>query len=389
MEFTRNEINTLKLSGVGHFGCHLAMLVFPTAAVSIAAEENLPYEVVFGWSIAGYLLFGLGALPVGLLTDRTLAHRVVRTGVVGLGPALMLVALTDPGFGLAAALALVGFFASIYHPAGMSLISRTVAKRGSALGINGVFGNFGIAGAPIFTEIAAREWGWRGAYFALGAVLLILGLAVSALPINEPRAGENRRDEHHHEPRERLMLFLVLMVAMTLAGVAYRAATLVQPAFYAEKVAFIGYGTATTCVYLIGTAGQYIGGRLADRFDLRYLYMGCLLFCVPFAATMAAASGVPLLICASFFLVFSLAMQPIENSLVARFTPDRWRSTGYGLKFTVVFSIGALSVGGVQWIVGHFSLAAVFVAIAGVFAMMIFVTAFLLTMSRGQSVIQR
>ena len=50
------------------------------------------------------------------------------------------------------------------------------------------------------------------------------------------------------------------------------------------------------------------------------------------------------------FAFFSLGMQPIENSLFAQFTPERWRSTAYGLKFTMTFGIGASAVAMVEWV---------------------------------------
>ncbi len=375
--FDSNERHTMALAGVGHFGAHFAMLIFPTAAVAIAAEEGIPLDLVLGWSFLGYLIFGLGALPVGFLTDHMRARWVVRLGVIGIGAATIAVALAQPGSQVIWALALVGLFASFYHPAGLGLISRTVRARGTALGINGICGNLGIAGAPIATELLARAAGWRSAYLVLGAVLLLLGLAVSFLPIEEPPPGSEARDEHHHQSSERLQLFLILMVAMTLGGLSYRANTVAQPAYYAERVPMIGYGVATSIVYAVGTVGQYLGGRIADRYDLRWAYLAFHALSLPFVLAMSALAGAPLMIVAAGFIFFSVGMQPIENSLVARFTPDRWRSTGFGLKFSVVFGVGAVSVRAVEWFLASYSLAAMFRAVGAVVGLIV-VTALLL-----------
>ena len=387
MNLSLNEKHTLQLTGVAHFGCHLAMLIFPTAAIALAREEGIPLETVLGWSFAGYFIFGLGAFPVGLLTDRLRARWVVRTGVLGIGPAMMAVALTTPGPGLAVALGGVGAIASLYHPAGMSLISRTIHHRGKALGINGICGNMGIAAAPVLTEWFSSLWGWRAAYLGLGVLLILMGLLVAFRSIEEPRPGEAVRDERHHEPFERLKLFLILMVAMTLAGLAYRASSLAQPAFFAERVDFVGYGVATSLVYLVATLGQYLAGHLADRYDLRILYLLFHGLGLPFVLAMAALWGAPLLVCAAIFIFFSIGMQPIENSLVARFTPDRWRSTGYGLKFTVVFAIGSLSVWGVQGIIVHSSLSMVFPAIGGLVFLVFLTACFLIWQTKGRPVL--
>ncbi|MFP6599081.1 MAG: MFS transporter [Deltaproteobacteria bacterium] len=385
MSFDRNEKNTLWLTGVAHFGVHMAMLVYPTAAVAIAASEGIGLDVVLGWSFFGYLVYGLGGLPVGILTDHLSARWVVRTGVLGLGLAMMAVATAEPGRGIVLALVVVGAFASLYHPAGLGLISKTVRARGTALGVNGIFGNLGIAAAPVLTELAAAAWGWRGAYLALGAALLVPGLVVSLLPIHESPATGDRASEEGLAS-DRRVLFAILLVAMMIGGLAYRAASLAQPAYYAERVGFMGYGAATSVVYLMGTVGQYIAGRMADRGDLRILYLVFQGLSLPFVAAMAFLSGLPLMMAASVYVFFAIGMQPIENSLVARFTPERWRSTGYGLKFSAVFGVGALSVRGVETFMRDYSLAQVFTGIAGLVALIMAAATVIIWLTRGQPV---
>ena len=387
MKFSRNELSSLQLASVGHFGCHFAMLVYPTAAIALAQQEGLPFDMVIGWSFLGYFIFGLGGLPVGFLADRLKARWVVVTCVLGLGPALMLVALAQPGRQLILALAVVGVFASLYHPAALGLLSRTHVRRGTALGINGIFGNFGIALAPILTEFTARAWGWRGAYLAAGALLILPGLAVAFLRVDEPASGQVLPEENSRDSSEHMKLFILLLVAMTFGGLGYRAATVAQPAYFAEKVHFMGYGVATTLVYIVGAAGQYIGGRLADRHDLSVLYLVFHAISLPFVFCMAVLSGAPLLGVAGMFLFFNLSMQPIENSLVARFTPDRWRSTAYGFKFTLTFSIGALSVWGVQSIIERYTLAHVFPAIGGVMFLVVLTAGLIVWRTRGQKLL--
>ncbi len=385
--FTANERNALALTAVGHFGAHFAMLVFPTVAVVIAREEGIALETVLGWSFLGYLLFGAGALPVGVIADHMRSRWVVRTGVLGIGLAMVATSFAAPGPRLATGLAAIGVFASLYHPAGLGLLSRTVRARGTALGINGVFGNLGIAGAPLAAELATSALGWRGAYAALGIALFVIGAAVSMLSIDEPAPGDMTADDHHHEGRERLTLFAILLVAMTLGGLSYRANTVAQPAYYAERIGFFGHGVATTIAYSLGTVGQYVGGRLADRYDLRLLYVGFHALSLPFVLAMAVTSELPLLMSASLFVFFSLGMQPIENSLVARFTPDRWRATGYGLKFAVVFGIGALSVGGVRAVLARTDLAVVFLAIGALVATLVCIASYLAWRTRATPIL--
>src|SRR2546428_808211 len=145
MPYSANERRVLAVTGVAHLSTHFFELMFPTLAVALAQQADLPLAQVLGWIFVGYLLFGLGALPAGLLTDRIGGKRVLVGGMLGMGVAALTAGFVSPGPSLAALLAVIGLCASVHHPAGMSLISHTIAARGRALGLNGIFGNVGIA----------------------------------------------------------------------------------------------------------------------------------------------------------------------------------------------------------------------------------------------------
>jgi predicted MFS family arabinose efflux permease len=149
----------------------------------------------------------------------------------------------------------------------------------------------------------------------------------------------------------------------------------------------MGHGVATSLVYGLGILGQWAGGRLADRYDLRILYLCFQALALPFVLLMSVLAGLPLLVAAAGYVFFAIGMQPIENSLVARFTPDRWRCTGYGLKFSVVFGIGALSVRGVQQFLERGTLSGVFVAVGGIIALLVCVAAYLAWRTRAAPIL--
>ncbi len=342
-EYTSNERRILVLAGAGHFVAHFAELMYPTLAVSLAADTGIPLAEVLGWSTIGYLLFGVGALPAGYLADRIGSRRIVLTSLGGTGLAAIAAGFSTPGPMLAAALAALGLAASLYHPAGMSLISRGVRARGRALGLNGIAGNAGIALTPVCTAALIGLAGWRMAYVACGTTILLVTALLATRPIDEPHGDQQDAAPAPPDPY-RLPRFALLCLAAMLAGISYRANTVAQPAFFAERVTLVGYGSATTLAYLAGMVGQYVGGRLADRYPLRYLYLATHLASIPPLLLMAHLGELPLLLTAGTFVFFSLGMQPIENSLFAQLTPPRLRGTGYGMKFVVTFGVGALGV---------------------------------------------
>lgn len=375
----RNERNVLLLTGAGHFTTHFFELMFPTLAVALALQQGLPLEQVLGWSFLGYLLFGLSALPAGLLADRVSARLLLLVALFGLGVVSLAASEVESGRALTVCLAAIGLFAGIYHPVGMSLISRTIDARGRALGVNGIFGNLAIALTPLVTAFLCTHVGWQHTYRIVGYVMCALAVACAFLPVHEPARGVHPPAARGDATRFAWAPLLVLFVAAALAGLSYRGNTLVQPAYFAAHVTELGYGAATSLAYALGIAGQYVGGRLADRHDLRRLYLLFHACSLPALLAMTALGGLPLIACAAVFAFFSLGMQPIENSLFAQLTPPHRRATMYGVKFVATFGVGSLAVFLVRWADGSGGLSYALVCLAGVVLLVIAAAALLVT----------
>ncbi|MBW2454072.1 MAG: MFS transporter [Deltaproteobacteria bacterium] len=368
----RNERRVLAATCFAHGMTHLYMLVFPALVTPLRQELGLDLGEALELAFLGYLLYGLGSLPAGIIADRWSARWMLTLCLALSGAGAVLAGLSHSPTTLVMALGVLGIGASIYHPTGMALISRAFHdRRGRALGLNGVFGNIGLASAPFVTGLLTSMLGWRWAYGALGAMGLAGSLWVATMPIDdsvvEPDAAGSARagtaDAGHLK-----RYFLVLCVAMMLAGLAYRSASLVMPSYFELKASFLvptataiveafggtGAKTAaatalTSLVYATGIVGQMLGGRVADSRDLRLSYLCFHLLAIPPVIAMVWLAEVPLLLAAMLYILFGLGMQPIENSLIAKLTPPAWRSTAYGLKFVLAFGVGSFAVG----IVGH------------------------------------
>jgi MFS family permease len=303
-------------------------------------------------------------------------------GVVLMGAGLTLSGLFASPAVIPAGLTLVGIGASIYHPAGLALISRTIRKRGYALGINGVWGNLGIASAPLLTGVLTWAFSWQAAFVILGLSAIVLTLALGMIRIDETITAYERRKGGANN--EYLKYYVVLCVALVFAGIAYRGNMVLLPAYFELKADFFSHliesvsfvktqGTSTlaatlltSLVLVVGMFGQILGGWAADRFDLRYAYLAFQGLAVPFLLAMAFTTDYLLAICAAVYILFSLGMQPIENSLIAAFTPTRWRSTGFAVKFILNFGIGSTVVYMIGFVKTRYTLETVYVFLAGV-----------------------
>jgi MFS transporter, FSR family, fosmidomycin resistance protein len=391
----QNTRNVLILCSVGYFSSYFFELMFPTLAVTLASQTRLPLDEVWSWSFGGYLLFGLGAAPAGFLADRMGVRRVLVVALFALGVASLAASEAPNGRVLSLSLALMGACASVFRPVGMSLISRAIDARGRALGVMGVVGNAAIALTPIITAALCTRLGWQATYRVVGYAMCAIAIASAFLRVDEQRgaaeglaagwgagAAPISRDASAHEA---LLPLGVLAGAAALAGVSHRGNTIVQPAYFAARVPELGFGVTTSLVYLLGIAGQYVGGRLADRYDPRRLYLAFHLLSLPALLLMAVFANAPLVACAGVFVFFSLGMQPIEDSLFAHLTPPRWRATAYGAKIAVTVGVGSLAVWLVRWAAATGGLSYALLWLAGVVLLVVGAAALLVRLGERPS----
>ena len=378
MSMNTNERKILSTTCFGHFMSHFNMLVFPALLLPLTEKYGMGLAEVLALSFWMYLLFGVTALPWGLLSDRFGAKPLLLIFYTGAGLCGLAAGwfVNDPGtFSLC--LAGVGLFSGIYHPAGLGLISKGIDRMSMALGYNGMAGNAGLAAAPILAGLINYYYGIETAFFFLGGCNLCGAFLMVALPLQEP---EKKKKSIGDSSGRLVMAFAVLCVAMMLGGVAYRCATVVLPSYFEFRnpglLAYLGSldwfpasrnvaATAlSSLVFSVGMLGQYLGGRVAERFDPRRGYLVFHLIALPLALLMAFTTDVPLLLVTICYMFFLLGMQPIENTLVAYLTPDRLRHSAYGTKFILTFGVGSVAVYWVGWIKIQWSLSAVFVAMS-------------------------
>jgi len=398
-----NEHKIITFTCIAHFLTHFYELVFPALAIPLTLSLGMDLGDVLKLSFLMYLLYGVGALPWGIISDRFGNRRSLVIFFFGCGAGALMTAFSHSAVTIALSLAVVGFFASIYHPAGMGLISLGIRNRGMALGINGVAGNIGLVSAPFAAGILNWLVGWQMTYLLIGIFSMLWGGILLVIPIDETPIHEVSTDTDPavHDTNSYMKYFLILCCVMTVAGLSYRANSVALPAYLEYKAAFLwNYfqdinlpnfeGTKTlaatlltSSVYLVGIFGQLAGGKVADKYDLRWMYLVFHGASLPFVILMALLSEELLVISASLYVFFALGMQPIENSLVAHYTPSKWRSTGYGIKFILVFGVGALAVYLVGWIKHLWSFEGVYFVAGGFVVLLVMIIFLLLWVSRG------
>lgn len=189
---------------------------------------------------------------------------------------------------------------------------------------------------------------------ALGVVFVIL--------IQRGVVRETRHDAVPQPDPDRgdtVKAYIILALCMVCGGLIYQSTQSTLPKVFEEGLGgllgdggTLGVGTAVMIVYGVAGLLQVACGHLADRFPLKYVYVGMYLAQIPLLATILAFTGAPLLLVSVMAVTLNIGALPAENSLLAKFTPARWRATAYGLKFVLAFGVAGLGVQLAAWIRG-------------------------------------
>jgi MFS family permease len=376
------ETSIILLTSLAHALCHIGELIFVGVMLEVKREFGLHEVQVTALALLGYVLMGLGALPVGYLSDRWGPRRLLQIYWLAMAGAGLIVALASNVVFLFAGLTLLGLAASIYHPAGLAMLSLGVRRRGRAMGINGVAGSLGVACGPLLGSHCAALGTWRSAYVALAVLALAAAgfMALSRARFRDveaqlfalhrsslPSRGGTRAAAWLGVP----LALVCIFIAMMLGGFNYRCLVTALPPFFSgnqpsEQELFKG-GWLVFITLVMGGIGQFAGGRAADHFGARRVYPAILAVMVPVSAGLALLEGsLAALPIACGVAICLFAQQPVENSLLAEWTTARRRSISYGTKFALTFGIGALGTQAAGWIWGATgSMAPVFLVIAG------------------------
>ena len=395
-QMSPNERNIMAVTCFGHFMSHFNLLVFPALVLPLSALFGLDLARVITLAFWMYFLFGVSALAWGVLSDIFGARPLLLVFFVGSGISALAASFSvDSPRALSLCLAGVGLFSGIYHPAGLGLISRGMSKVGMAMGYNGIAGNLGLAASPLLTGAINYSFGPKAVFLFLGGFNLLGAFFILFFPIHESER-EKRSDSRASD--NYLAGFLILCVCMMLSGIAYRMAAVILPSYFElqnqslfQELSRIPWLSAsrnvaatafTSLVFLIGALGQYLGGWVVERYEPRRTYILFHAIAALLAFLMAYTTDIPLILVTAGYIMFLLGGQPIENTLVTRFTPEKLRDSAFGIKAILSFGIGSLSVHLVGWIKMGWSLPAVFVAGAGISVLAILSGMVLIAVSR-------
>lgn len=392
----RKERTIVALTGCSHALTHGNMLIFPAVLLLLQKEFSLGYLELGVIGNIMTLTYGLGALPGGMIYNVLGTRKLYLLCFLGCCLSLILVAFSPTLILFTAGLALLGVFGSIYHPWVNSLITSTVREYGRALGIHGSAGNIGLAAAPFIAGLIGSYLGWRATYllFALpGLALVLWSLFVDMSPREEMRKDEvpHGKKSNPGMMKSYFSLPLVLLyLANMMHSFSFTGSLTFLPAYMAKRTSFqifsldsVALGGMLSAVVLsMGIFGQYGGGVLSQRPDLEKKFLAISILAFPFIFAMSFTTDLLLFILSLIFFFFNFFLQPMNNTLLAQYTPAEMRGTAFGIFFFLAFVFGSLASSFSGFVAQNFGLQWVFMGLSSSAFLLIFIALFILKMKR-------
>jgi MFS family permease len=345
------------LLNIGHGIDHMFLLIFATAVGTIAAAFGFAnWTDLMPYSVGAFALFGLGALPAGRLGDLWGRRVMMIIFFAGMGAASLLVAVTQNAWQLAAALTLLGAFASIYHPVGIPMLVQNVPNPGAVIGINGLAGNLGIAVAALVTGLFVKWIGWRAA-FAVPGLLAIACAVVFAMACPQEAEAPSRRKGGKARvvlsPAMLVRAFTVMTAAAVASSLLFNFTTngnaqLLTAGFLGVIEDPAVLGALLAVIYTVASLAQIVVGRLIDSAPFKPLQLWLSVIQVPLLIVAAHAQDWWLFAALLAVMVFVFGSIPFTDAMIVRYVDDRMRSRVAGMRLTVAFGISSLAV----WILG-------------------------------------
>jgi MFS family permease len=228
---------------------------------------------------------------------------------------------------------------------------------GRVLGVNGVFGNVGVAFSALLAGALAQAAGWRAAFIVPGALAIAAGVAF-AMAVRGAQVGVPARKAAATAKLSRADLarvFGVLTVATACGGVIFNATTISMPKVFDERLSALtsstlGIGMLVCGVYLIAAMAQLCVGWWLDRRSLKSVFVPVVALQVPLLLLAGTMENYLMLATAVAMMFFVFGQIPINDAMIARYTAEEWRARAYAVRYVLSFSASALAVPLVAWI---------------------------------------
>ncbi|BBN57243.1 MFS transporter [Pseudomonas chlororaphis subsp. aurantiaca] len=373
--------NVIRYINAAHVIDHMFMLIFPAAVLGMTRAFDLDYAALIGLSLGGFIAFGACSLPAGWLGDHWSRRQMMLLFFFGIGASAIFTGLSNSPTTLMVGLTLMGVFAAIYHPVGTAMLVAYAQNRGREIGINGMWGNLGVAFSALVTGLLVAHFGWRSAFILPGVVAIALGLGFAWQVREEPIPARPHVPLKGADGQRisMAMVFGVLALATATGGVVFNATTMTYPKLFQERLQDLfaspqTLGLVVSLAYAFGAVAQLSIGRVLHRFSLKWPFIFLTLCQAPLLFGLAEVEGWAVIVLGAAFMFVVFGQVTVNDAMVANFVAPQWQSRVFALRYCLSFGASATAIPLIAFVEPRQGLAGLYLILSG-FAALTFAAA--------------
>ena len=295
-------------------------------------------------------LFGAVSPLAGWLADKYSRSIIITFYPFGIALGSFLCFLSASPIMLGVSLGVIGFFAAIFHPVGIAMLIKNTDKVGFRLGVNGVWGNMGVAAAPILTGFLIVYSDWRMGFLVPAILCLVFGIiqfyGFFELKINKMQNNKSKSDKSSFADGWKVVLASLTMTTLA-GGFVFGSLTFLIPRLFEVNLNGISTDIAITgllagLVYAVASFSQIGVGLLIDRYSPKYILamMGLGQFILIYFSSFYV--DYLLLFVILMAMIFVFGQVPITDAILVRYIDDKWRARVLSVKFLNIPSEAAV-----------------------------------------------
>ena len=343
--------NVIRYINAAHVIDHMFMLIFPAAVLGMTQAFALDFAALIGLSLGGFIAFGACSLPAGWLGDHWSRRRMMLVFFFGIGASAIFTGLSHSAPMLVLGLTLIGMFAAIYHPVGTAMLVAYAQNRGREIGINGMWGNLGVAFSALITGLLVAHFGWRAAFILPGVVAMVLGVGF-ALQVREEPVPKRPHTPLKGAGGQRIsmaVVFGVLALATATGGVVFNATTMTYPKLFQERLHELfaspqTLGVVVSLAYAFGAVAQLSIGRVLHRVSLKWPFVVLTMCQAPLLYALAYGEGWGVIALGAAFMFVVFGQVTVNDAMVANFVAPQWQSRVFALRYCLSFGASATAI---------------------------------------------
>ena len=336
------------LLSLGHFATDINQGALPALLPFFISEHHLSYRaaagIVFAVSIASSVVQPL----FGHFADRLSKPWLMPAGLLLAGLSLALTGILPDYQAIIIAVVFSGMGIAAFHPEGARLVNLVGGdKKATAMGLFAVGGSLGFTVGPLIATTALIHWGLRGTLvLVVPAAILAITLSgqLSRFPASEKDLKEKKAGPETKKTQDAWGPFGRLTVAGICRSILFYGLNTFLPLFWIDVLhqSKAQAGAALTIFFASGVIGTLFGGRLADRWGHRRMFLIGFIALIPL---------LPVLILVSDVRAATALLVPIGLALFSSYSPMVVMGQGYlpnhiGLSSGVTLGV-AVAIGGV------------------------------------------